>query len=64
MHLEAGEKNPLESNWYVNSILKGVKHVKGDVTKQKLPITLDILKVFFLSLDLKYQQDRTFGQPV
>ena len=60
VHLKAGEKNPLENNWYVNSILKGVKRVKGDVTKQKLPITLDILKGVFLSLDLKNQLDRTF----
>ena len=60
LHLEAGVKNPPEGNWYVTSILKGVKRVKGDVTKQKLPITLDILKGVFLSLDLKDQVDRTF----
>lgn len=60
MHLEGGEKNPLENNWYINSILKGVKRVKGDVTKQKLPITLDILKGIFLNLNLNNQLDRTF----
>ena len=30
--------NPLENNWYVSSILKGVKRVKGNMVSQKLPI--------------------------
>lgn len=30
LHLEVGLKNPLENNWYVSSILKGVKRVKED----------------------------------
>ena len=37
MHLEAGLPNPLEKNWYVSSILKGIRRVKGDASVQKLP---------------------------
>ena len=29
LHLEAGLSNPLDNNWYVSSILKGVKRVRG-----------------------------------
>ena len=60
IHLEAGAKNPLDNNWYANSILKGVKRVKGDITKQKSPITLDILKGIFLKINLNESLDRTF----
>lgn len=60
LHLEAGLSNPLENNWYVNSILKGVRRIKGDVCNPKLPITPDILKGVFLNLDLKSSFDRTF----
>ena len=60
LHLEAGLKNPLEDNWYVSSILKGVKRVKGDNQSQKLPITLDILRKIFLSLNLLSSFDRAF----
>lgn len=60
LHLEAGLKNPLDSNWYVSSILKGVRRVKGDSSSQKLPITLDILKQIFLKLDLRNSFDRAF----
>ena len=60
VHLEAGFPNPLEKNWYVSSILKGVRRLKGDASIQKLPITLDILKKIFQILDLNSSFDRTF----
>ena len=60
LHLEHGLKNPLEDNWYVSSILKGVKRVKGDNQSQKLPITLDILGKIFLTLNLLSSFDRAF----
>ncbi|MEW8545902.1 MAG: hypothetical protein AB2693_20460, partial [Candidatus Thiodiazotropha sp.] len=60
MHLEAGLHNPLDKNWYVASILKGVKRVKGDASVQKLPITPDILRQVFVALDLHCAFDRTF----
>ena len=43
MHLEAGYGNPLSDNWYVASILKGLRRHKGDGSKQKLPITVAVL---------------------
>ena len=60
VHLETGLKNPLEDNWYVTSILNGVRRVKGDTSKQKLPITLDILKGIFIKLNLTQSFDRAF----
>ena len=60
LHLEAGLANPLEKNWYVQSILKGVKRVKGNTVNQKLPITLDILIGIFTKLNLTESFDRCF----
>ena len=60
LHVEAGLPNPLENNWYVSSILKGVRRVKGDASQQKLPITLDILRKIFSQLDLHCSLDRVF----
>ena len=58
--MEAGLPNPLEKNWYVSSILKGVRRVKGDASRQKLPITIEILRKIFTKLDLCCSFDRTF----
>lgn len=60
LHLEAGFGNPLADNWYVSSILKGVKRVKGDSVKQKLPMTLELLSRIFLFLNLSSPCDRVF----
>ena len=60
LHLEAGFANPLENNWYVSSILKGVKRVKGNTVTQKLPITIDILIGILAKLDLMKSFDRCF----
>ena len=60
LHLEAGLPNPLENNWYVKSILSGVKRVKGNAVKQKLPITFDILMGIFTKLELTASFDRCF----
>lgn len=60
IHLESGNPNPLENNWYVSSILKGVRRVKGDNSSQKRPITIDILKNLASILDFRLSFDRTF----
>ena len=60
VHLDAGLKNPLDDNWYVTSILKGVRRIKGDAPTQKLPITLDILHRVFLTINLQSSFDRAF----
>ena len=52
--------NPLESNWYVSSILKGVKRVKDNSVSQKLPITIDILRGILTRLNLCLSFDRCF----
>ena len=43
MHLDEGHSNPLANNWYLSSILKGLRRHKGDGVSQKLPITDVIL---------------------
>ena len=60
LHLDAGYENSLANNWYVTTILKGVRRVKGDSVTQKLPITTDILKGIFKNLNLLSSFDRTF----
>lgn len=60
LHVDAGFPNPLDHNWYVSSILKGVRRVKGDTSSQKLPITLDILHGIFSKLNVSDSLDRTF----
>ena len=60
MHLEAGLPNPISNCWYITSILKGLRHHKGDSTKQKLPITPDILFGILSVLDLNRPFDVTF----
>ena len=52
IHLEAGYPNPLLSNWYLASFLKGLKRSKGNSTKQKLPITCHVLQGILRVLDL------------
>lgn len=60
LHVEAGLPNPLAQNWYVSAILKGVRRVKGDTSKHKLPITLEILHRIFTKLNVLSSLDRTF----
>ena len=60
LHLENGHANPLSNNWYITSILKGVRRVKGDACAQKLLITLELLRSIFLTLNLHSSFDRAF----
>ena len=60
MHLKAGLPNPMNDNWYISSILKGLRRHKGDSTRQKLPITPDILFGILSVLDLNLPFDVTF----
>ena len=41
-------------------MLKGVRRVKGDAVKQKLPATIDLLLKIFLTLNLDVSFDRVF----
>lgn len=60
MHLEAGQPNPMLDNWYISSILKGLKRCKGTATAQKLPITSHILQGILTVLDLSIPFDIIF----
>ena len=44
LHLDEGYTNPLANNWYLTSILKGLRRHKGDGVTQKLPITDTVLR--------------------
>jgi hypothetical protein len=60
LHLEAGFPNPLLDNWYLKSILQGVRRTLGDAQKPKLPITPDILLRVVTKLDLSIPKDSLF----
>lgn len=60
IHLEAGYPNPLLNSWYLSSILKGLRRHKGDSTKQKLPITTNVLLGILTVLDFSRPFDLTF----
>jgi hypothetical protein len=60
LHLENGFQNPLQDDYVLNTVLKGVERVKGNDVKRKLPITVDMLLLFFKVLDLKNSQNLTF----
>ena len=52
IHLEMDLPNPLLSFKIKSLLIKGVKRVRGLPPKQKLPITLDILRQMHSVLDL------------
>ena len=60
LHLEAGLSNPLDNNWYVSSILKGAKRVKGHTVSPKLPITIEILTGILTKLNFHRSLGRCF----
>ena len=60
LHLECGFPNPLQDNWVLNTILKGVAKVKGTSVRQKLPITPHILLGIRHVLDFSQAQDIVF----
>ena len=60
LHLETGLQNPLENNYFLNSILQGIKRIKGSLVQQKIPITSHILLRIRLLLDLHKPCDILF----
>ena len=60
LHVESGYPNPLSNNWFLDSILKGLRRKKGDSTSQKLPITADILYGILQLLNLDKPFDLVF----
>ena len=53
LHREFGLTNPLTDNYFLSSLLKGIRRVKGDSVNQKLPITLDLLFRIFKLLNFR-----------
>ena len=44
MHMkQAGLPNPIQGNWQIQSLLTGVKSVKGESVQQKLPVDQEML---------------------
>jgi hypothetical protein len=60
IHLEAGLDNPLSENWELNLIKKGINRLKGQPPKQKLPITISILRKIHGVLDMSDSRDCAF----
>ena len=53
LHKEFGLTNPLTDNYFLSSLLNGIRRVKGDSVNQKLPITLDLLFRVFKLLNFR-----------
>ena len=60
MHVEWGLGNPLENNFIVSSLLKGIRRSLGDTSRQKKTITPQILRAILLHLDLSNPLDANF----
>jgi len=60
LHRELGFPNPLDDNWFLNTVLKGIKRDKGSVVKRKLPITPAILLGIRSQLHLQEPKDILF----
>lgn len=60
IHKELGLPNPLEDNYSLNVVLKGIRKTKGDTKIQKLPITPKILLQIKAGLQLTKPQDVLF----
>jgi hypothetical protein len=60
LHLENGYDNPLQDDFALKLVLKGVQRVKGMSVRRKLPITLNILQSICRVLNLDRSQDLAF----
>ena len=60
LHKEFNLPNPLANNWSLQSLLTGIKRLKGEPPSQKLPITPDILLPIYGELDLRSSFDASF----
>ena len=52
LHLEAGFPNPLNDNFHLKTVLKGIKREKGSEPKRVLPITPELLLKIYQRLDM------------
>ena len=60
LHTELGLENPLTNNYFLKSLFRGIKRVKGDSQVQKLPITIDILSRIFKMINFNSSFESSF----
>ena len=60
LHKEFTLPNPFIDNWPLQSLLAGIKQVKGTPPAQKLPITPSILEDIYSHLNLRSNLDASF----
>lgn len=60
LHLELGYSNPLEQNFQLQTLLKGIEATQGSPPRRKLPITLDILSRIAACINFENQLELTF----
>ena len=60
LHLDLGLPNPLENNYAVKNLKRGIARVKGSPPVQKLPITTQILLLICARLCFSMQKDIVF----
>ena len=60
LHKEFNLPNPLSHNWPLQSLLTGIKRVKGQPPSQKLPITPDLLLHIQTMLNFRSSFDASF----
>lgn len=60
LHRELGFPNPLLDNWFLSTVLKGIKRSKGVPPVPRLPITLDILLFIHSQLNLQDSKQASF----
>ncbi len=52
LHKEYGFPNPLQENWFLDHVMRGIKKEHGTIIKKKLPITPEILLRMRDTLDM------------
>ena len=60
LHKDYGLQNPLADNWFLSSVLKGIKRTKGSPPVPRLPITVEILGRLRQCLDLSDSKHAAF----
>lgn len=60
LHIESGFANPLENNWLIKSVIRGMQRTKGTTVNKKMPITPNILLKIKGVINLSLQMDVNF----
>jgi hypothetical protein len=60
LHMEAGLDNPLDQNWELLLLKRGIKRQKGKPPVQKLPLTLEIMRKIYPLLNPRLPSDAAF----